>query len=75
MIVVFGSFNMDVVMHLERLPGPGETVLGGDYMLVPGGKGANQACAAARAAKGSATTVAMVGKVGADEWVSTAAQS
>ncbi len=68
MIVVFGSFNMDVVMHLERLPGPGETVLGGDYMLVPGGKGANQACAAARAAKGSATTVAMVGKVGADEW-------
>ena len=68
MIVVFGSFNMDVVMRLERLPGPGETVLGGDYMLVPGGKGANQACAAARAAKGSAVTVAMVGKVGADDW-------
>ena len=42
MIVVFGSFNMDVVMHLERLPGPGETVLGGDYMLVPGGKEGRQ---------------------------------
>ncbi len=68
MIVVFGSFNIDVVMSLERLPGPGETVLGGDYMLVPGGKGANQACAAARAAKGSAATVAMIGKIGADDW-------
>ncbi|MEE8279942.1 MAG: ribokinase [Alphaproteobacteria bacterium] len=68
MIVVFGSFNIDVVMSLERLPGPGETVLGGDYMLVPGGKGANQACAAARAAKGSAATIAMIGKIGADDW-------
>ncbi len=68
MIVVFGSFNIDVVMSLERLPGPGETVLGGDSMLVPGGKGANQACAAARAAKGSAATVAMIGKIGADDW-------
>ena len=70
MIVVFGSFNIDFVMRLERLPEPGETILEGDYILVPGGKGANQACAAARASRASATArsdgtrVAMVGKVG-----------
>ena len=78
MIVVFGSFNIDFVMRLERLPEPGETILEGDYILVPGGKGANQACAAARAsrvsgrASGAAeidgTRVAMVGKVGTDDW-------
>lgn len=72
MIVVFGSFNIDVVMRVARLPRPGETVLGGDYRLVPGGKGANQACAAARAATGVARggdiPVAMVGKVGTDAW-------
>jgi ribokinase len=74
MIVVFGSFNIDFVMRLERLPEPGETILEGDYILVPGGKGANQACAAARAsrvsgaAEGDGTRVAMVGKVGTDDW-------
>ena len=68
MIVVFGSFNVDVVMSVERLPKPGETVIDGDYFLVPGGKGANQACAAARAAKGSTSRVAMVGTVGEDDW-------
>lgn len=67
-IVVFGSFNIDVAMRLERVPRPGETVLGGDYVLVPGGKGANQACAAARAAKGGTADVAMIGKVGPDAW-------
>jgi ribokinase len=74
MIVVFGSFNIDFVMRLERLPEPGETILEGDYILVPGGKGANQACAAARASRvsgaadGNGTRVAMVGKVGTDDW-------
>jgi ribokinase len=62
MIVVFGSINIDLVVPVERLPGPGETVLGPGYTLVPGGKGANQALAAARA--GGA--VRMVGRVGRD---------
>ena len=71
MIVVFGSFNIDFVMRLERMPAPGETILGADYILVPGGKGANQACAAARAtatADDGGTRVAMIGKVGQDDW-------
>jgi ribokinase len=62
MIVVFGSVNIDLVVPVERLPRPGETVLGPHYTLVPGGKGANQALAAARA--GSA--VRMIGRVGRD---------
>jgi ribokinase len=48
-IVVVGSANMDLVGLAERLPMPGETVLGGDFVMTPGGKGANQAIAAARA--------------------------
>ncbi len=67
MIVVFGSINVDILMTLERLPRPGETVHGRDYRLAPGGKGANQACAAARAA-GDGARVAMVGRVGQDAW-------
>ncbi len=66
MIVVFGSLNADFFMQVDKLPQPGETVLGGRYFLVPGGKGANQALAAARAGNGN--RVAMVGKVGKDEW-------
>ena len=53
-------------MQVEKLPQPGETVLGGTYLLVPGGKGANQALAAARAGQGNG--VAMVGCVGKDDW-------
>ena len=68
MIVVFGSLNIDIVMAADHLPRPGETVIGADYFLVPGGKGANQACAAARAAKGTETQVAMIGRVGRDDW-------
>ena len=62
MIVVFGSINIDLVVPVERLPRPGETVLGPHYALVPGGKGANQALAAARAGG----QVRMIGRVGRD---------
>ncbi|WP_035984410.1 ribokinase [Leptolyngbya sp. KIOST-1] len=61
-IHVFGSLNMDLVCRAPRLPQPGETVLGTDFATLPGGKGANQAVAAARL--GAAT--AMVGRVGDD---------
>jgi ribokinase len=49
MIVVVGSLNMDLVVPVPRFPTAGETLLGGDYARHPGGKGANQAVAAARA--------------------------
>jgi ribokinase len=61
-IVVFGSINVDMTIPVADLPGPGETVLGPSYQLVPGGKGANQALAAARAG----AQVKMVGKTGRD---------
>lgn len=47
-IVVLGSCNTDMVIKSNRLPIPGETILGGTFMMNPGGKGANQAVAAAR---------------------------
>jgi ribokinase len=62
-IVVVGSVNLDLVVRVARLPGPGETVSGGDVFRNPGGKGANQAVAAARLGRG----VAMVGRVGDDQ--------
>ena len=48
-IVVVGSSNTDMVVRVPHIPAPGETVLGADFMVIPGGKGANQAVAAARA--------------------------
>jgi len=45
---VVGSSNMDLVVKTPRIPLLGETVLGGDFVMVPGGKGANQAVAAAK---------------------------
>jgi len=48
-ILVLGSSNTDLTIHLPRLPGHGQTVLGGSLLTGPGGKGANQAVAAARA--------------------------
>ncbi|WP_431857830.1 ribokinase [Azospirillum sp.] len=62
MIVVFGSLNIDLVMAVPALPRPGETVLCPSYRALPGGKGNNQAVAAARAGG----TVRMFGRVGAD---------
>ena len=62
MILVFGSINIDVLIPVPHLPAPGETVLGGDYALAPGGKGANQALAARRAG----AEVSMAGAVGED---------
>jgi ribokinase len=62
MIVVVGSLNMDLVVRVPSFPAPGETLLGSDYARHPGGKGANQAVAAARAGG----RVAMIGRVGRD---------
>lgn len=61
-IVVAGSANMDLVGLAPALPRPGETVLGDDFVMAPGGKGSNQAIAAARA--GGATT--FLGAIGSD---------
>lgn len=47
-IVVIGSSNTDLVIKTQRIPEPGETVLGGVFMMTAGGKGANQAVAASR---------------------------
>jgi ribokinase len=60
-IVVVGSSNTDMVVKTPHLPAPGETVLGGDFLMVAGGKGANQAVAAARLGA-EVTFVARVGQ-------------
>ena len=66
-IVVIGSLNMDFVIAVDRLPLAGETILGRNFRTIPGGKGANQAYAAAKlATKG--TVVRMVGRTGADSF-------
>jgi ribokinase len=60
-IVVIGSSNTDMIIRMPRIPQPGETILGGTFSTAPGGKGANQAVAAARAG-GNVTFVARVGR-------------
>ncbi|HEX2942710.1 MAG TPA: ribokinase [Rhodopila sp.] len=62
MIVVFGSINLDLIFSVARIPAPGETVLGPATRIEPGGKGANQAVAAAR----DGGQVLMAGAVGTD---------
>lgn len=61
-IVVVGSSNMDLVVKSARIPAVGETILGGDFLMVPGGKGANQAVAAAKLG----AEVRFVAKLGED---------
>ena len=63
-ITVVGSVNLDLVAQVERLPQPGETVGEATFSRVPGGKGANQAVAAARLG----APVAMVGRLGDDDF-------
>jgi len=76
-VLVVGSINMDQIFRLDHLPRPGETMLAGDVITVPGGKGANQAVAAARtlapalrfakhASAGVGGQVRMVARLGAD---------
>ena len=67
-IVVVGSFNMDLTTYMERLPKPGETVHGRRFVTGPGGKGSNQAVAAARLG----ADVTFIGRVGTDSFGDTA---
>jgi ribokinase len=60
-IVVVGSSNTDMIIRLDRIPHPGETILGGQFAMAAGGKGANQAVGAARAG-GNVAFVACIGK-------------
>ena len=59
-IVVVGSSNTDMIIKMSRIPKPGETIIGGDFSMAAGGKGANQAVAAARSG-GQVTFIARVG--------------
>jgi len=61
-IAVIGSSNTDMVIKTTKLPAPGETILGGDFFMNPGGKGANQAVAAARLGG----KVSLIAKIGDD---------
>lgn len=68
MILVFGSINLDLVLPVPALPAPGETVLGPGFTMQPGGKGANQALAAAR----DGASVVLAGCVGRDVFATAA---
>ena len=70
-IVVIGSTNVDMVVNTERIPSPGETVLGGSFLMGSGGKGANQAVAISRLGG----RVSLISKVGKDIFGQQAVQS
>jgi ribokinase len=70
-ILVIGSLNADLVVRAPRFPAPGETISGEDLAIIPGGKGANQAVAAAR----QGASVAMLGRVGDDSFGPTLVQN
>jgi ribokinase len=70
-VIVVGSTNTDMTVRVPRIPAPGETVLGSDFHITAGGKGANQAVAAARAGG----KVVFVTAVGADEFGQRAAEN
>ena len=70
-ITVVGSLNMDLVIRVPRIPEPGQTIIGGTFDTVPGGKGANQAVAAARLG----AQVSMIGQVGHDAFGETLLES
>ena len=63
-VVVVGSSNTDLVVSSPRIPVPGETIIGGEFSIAAGGKGANQAVAAARLGG----DVSFVGCIGRDEF-------
>jgi len=63
-IIVVGSLNMDLVVRAPHMPAPGETIIGSNFRTIPGGKGANQAVAAAKLG----AQVSMVGRVGDDDF-------
>lgn len=63
-IIVVGSLNMDLIVRTPRIPAPGETILGHTFSTAPGGKGANQAVAAAKLG----APVKLIGRVGADDF-------
>jgi len=74
MIVVIGSINMDLVLRVPRMPLPGETLTGGAFRTIPGGKGANQAVACARLSgkvEAGGQQVAMIGCLGDDAFGTT----
>ncbi len=66
-VVVIGSINMDLVCRTREIPRPGQTILGTDFVTIPGGKGANQAVAAAKLAR-DGRPVHIVGRVGEDDF-------
>ena len=70
-IAVVGSLNVDLTLRCDRLPHPGETVTGRDFTQRPGGKGANQALAAARLG----ADVRMIGRTGTDAYAEVAVRN